>query len=76
MYKWDFDEELYTEEGAWEIALEEYDEGEMESVLQEDFDFEWVLRHLDEEARNELQARAADRYFRDFFILVDEDEEN
>ena len=74
MYRWDKDDELYTESEAWEIAREEVDYTEMEEVLQQDFDFEWIWKHLSEEARIELGARSADRYFRDYFIYVDDEE--
>lgn len=73
MYRWDKDDELYTENEAWEIACEEVDETDMEEVLRQDFDFEWIWKHLSEEAKAELSARATDRYFHDYFTCVEEE---
>ena len=73
MYRWDKDDELYTESEAWEIACEEVDETDMEEVLRQDFDFEWIWKNLSEEAKIELSTRTADRYFHDYFTCVEEE---
>ena len=70
MYRWNKDDELYTESEALEIAWEEVDETDMEEVIRQDFDFGWIWKHLDEEAKIELGARSADRYFHDYFTYV------
>lgn len=75
MYRWDKDDELYTESEAWEIACEEVDEIDMEEVLRQEFDFEWIWKHLNQDAKVELGARSADRYFRDYFIYVGDEED-
>lgn len=73
MYRWDRDDELYTEVEAWEIACEEVDETDMEEVLRQDFDFEWIWKHLSEEAKTELSTRATNRYFHDYFTYIEEE---
>lgn len=73
MYRWDRDDELYTEVEAWEIACEEVDETDMEEVLRQDFDFEWIWKYLSEEAKTELSTRTTDRYFHDYFTCVEEE---
>ena len=74
MYRWDKDDELYTESEAWEIACEEVDEIDMEEVLRQEFDFEWIWKHLSQDAKIELGARTTDRYFRNYFIYLDDEE--
>lgn len=79
MYRWDKDDELYTESEAWEIACEEVDKIDMEEVLRQEFDFEWIWKHLSQYAKVELGARTANHYFYDYFTYVengeDEDED-
>lgn len=81
MYRWDKDDELYTESEAWEIACEEVDEIDMEKIFREEFenfekfDFEWIWKHLSLNAKIELREKAADRYLCDCFIYVEDDED-
>ena len=69
------DGSIYDEEDVRDVAAENITMDNLEEAF-DDFNFEWLWRHLDEEGRMALYDKAIDAYEEEYFctIEVEEDE--
>ena len=76
-YERDWDSSIFDEDEIEDAIAEEINANE--EVLEEAMDyfiFEWVFRHLDEEAQMAIYEKAREIVLADYFTEVDEDGED
>lgn len=71
-YKYDYDEELYDEDTVWDKAAELVEDNDLEDELAH-YSFNWIWKHLDEEAQLEIWEAAVGTIVDEYFVEVEED---